>query len=419
VFTSLLTNLQNLITSPGRFFVGSFLPVLAFWFCNALMLNLFNAQFQRYVMELIEQSSAGVSAVVIAAVFVGITFSAYAVSALLPTIQSTMEGGNWPSWMASFFVPAEMRRYERLERAKKENGDLLGRFGITAAGKPQAEEWKNELLTARRAGNGRPANNYRRTLPSGVHVDRMARLRRRARPISGEQLNRTVAWLVLDLRNNNANLPGPAKHERDLDDVHTLLITLIEYAEEYATSQYRLLVARGQFDFGALPLAPTRMGNVARTVQNYAVQRYDFNFVLFWSRLQLPAQKDSNFGPVLLSAKTQLDFLVSSSALTFLWTLLWGPWLFLSSGPLEFFAGVAVLGPVAAYFWYRIAVAQYRTLNDLLRSSIDLFRFDLLTLLGYPKPAGVLEERELWGKIDALHTLNEVRDLRYVPSKSP
>jgi hypothetical protein len=416
MFASLLTNLQNLITSPGRFFIGSFLPVVAFWFCNALMLYLFNAPFQRYVTGLSEQSG-GLSAVVIAAVFVGITFSAYAESALLPTIQSTMEG-NWPSWIASFFVPAEMKRYERLERMKKANADLLGRFGTTAAGKPQAEEWKNALLTARMAGHARPANGYRRDMESGLEVDRLARLRRRARPISGEELDNAVALLVLDLRAHNANRAGPVGHVRDLDDVHTLLVTLIEYADDYAANQYRLLVTRGQFDFGALPLAPTRMGNVARTVQNYAVQRYDFNFDLFWSRLQLPAQKDKDFGPVLLGAKMQLDFLVSCSALTLLWTLVWALWLILSAGPVELFVGVAVLGPAMAYFWYRIAVAQYRTLNDLLRSSIDLFRFDLLAALGYPKPDAVLQERELWGTIDALHALHEMRDLRYVPPKS-
>jgi hypothetical protein len=416
VFASLLTNLQTLISSPSRFLIGSFFPVLAFWFCNALMLYLFNAPFQRYVAGVSEQSG-GLSAVVIGAVFIGIAFLAYAESALLPTIQSLMEG-NWPSWITSIFVRAEMRRYERLERMKKENADLLAKFGTTAAGKPQAEEWKNSLLTARTAGYGQPANGYGRNMPSGVKVDRLARLRRRARPISGEELDQAVTLLVLDLRANNANQPGPLGHVRDLDDVQTLLVTLIEYADNYAANQYRLLVTRGQFDFGALPLAPTRMGNVARTVQNYAVQRYDFNFDLFWSRLQLPAQKDKDFGPVLLGAKTQLDFLLSCSALTFLWTLIWAPWLFLSSGPVELFVGVAVLGPVAAYFWYRIAVAQYRTLNDLLRSSIDLFRFDLLATLGYPKPDAVLQERELWGTIDALHALYEMRDLRYVPPKS-
>src|SRR4029077_15682683 len=125
-------------------------------------------------------------------------------------------------------------------------------------------------------------------------------------------------------------------------------------ANQYAPSQYRSLVTRRQFEFGSLPLAPTRMGNVARSVQSYAVERYDFNFELFWSRLQLPAQKDKDFGALLQGAKTQLDFLVSCSALTFLWTLIWAIWLFASSGPVLAFVGVAILGPLAAYAWYRV-----------------------------------------------------------------
>jgi hypothetical protein len=67
------------------------------------------------------------------------------------------------------------------------------------------------------------------------------------------------------------------------------------------------------------------------------------------------------------------------------------------------------------YACYLVAVAQYRTLADLLRSSVDLFRFDLLAALRHPQPDGVKEERYLWGKVDALHILYEIDDLPYVP----
>jgi len=42
---------------------------------------------------------------------------------------------------------------------------------------------------------------------------------------------------------------------------------------------------------------------------------------------------------------------------------------------------------------------------------------DLLAALHYPIPDGVEAERFLWEKIDALHLLHEVRDLKLTPPK--
>src|ERR1043166_4581499 len=133
MFTTLLSNLQTLISS--RFLVASFFPMMAFWFAHAVMLFLFNAPFQEYVLANIGQT-AGLTAVVISAALIGVAFSAYAEAALLPTIQSLMEG-NWAQWMVSFFAPSQMKHYERLQSETEESERLLGAFGTTAGGKSQ------------------------------------------------------------------------------------------------------------------------------------------------------------------------------------------------------------------------------------------------------------------------------------------
>jgi hypothetical protein len=61
---------------------------------------------------------------------------------------------------------------------------------------------------------------------------------------------------------------------------------------------------------------------------------------------------------------------------------------------------------------------QYSTLTDLLRSSIDLFRLDLLAALHYQPPASVIHERNMWEFIDKLHALYEVRDLSYTQQQN-
>ena len=137
-------------------------------------------------------------------------------------------------------------------------------------------------------------------------VRALADLRRAAKPIETVQLRKAVGELAPDLRANNVDIG-----DSDLAEVRQLLWDLIDYAEQYATARYRSLRIAQQFEYGSSPLAPTRMGNVARTVQNYTVHRYNFNFEFLWSRLQVFAQKDKDFGPSLQAAKTQLDFLIS------------------------------------------------------------------------------------------------------------
>lgn len=413
MFQTLLSNLQSLISS--RFLVASFFPTIAFWFAHATMLFIYNAPFQEYVRSNIGQT-AGLTVVIAAAALIGVAFSAYAEAALLPTIQSLMEG-NWPRLLVTIFAPSQTRHYERLDRKTSESLRLRGAFGTTPSGQTRARLWQAALTTARQFGNGVATNNYTHNAESAREVAKLVRLRRQARPIRGIAIDSAVAGLTLDLRANNADLAGP---DRDfaLENTRQLLWDAIDYADQYATAQYRSLVTERQFAFGPLPVAPTRMGNVAKTVQGYAINRYDFNFELLWSRLQFPAQKDKDFGPLLQATKTQLDFLISCSALTFLWTLFWAIWLYVTSGPARVFLGVALLGPFVGYFWYRVAVAQYRTLADLLRSSIDLFRFDLLADFHHPQPDGVKEERFLWNSIDELHVFFDIHDLRYARPKT-
>jgi hypothetical protein len=418
MFATLLSNLQTLIST--RFLVANFFPTLAFCFCNALMLFWADAPFREYVQSTGGEAT-GLTAIVAAAVLVAMAFLAYAEAALLPAIQSLMEG-NWPwpfAWLAPLLAPAQVIRLEAINGEIAANLERRGKLEATvvASGLPQTDDWRKKLLDARIAGCKTAGNNYFLHTESAKLVAKLAIVRRHSRPILAADLDAAVNALIPELRANNADLPG-AHGDKALERTRQLLWDLIDYATQYADAQYRSLVTRREFHFGELPLSPTRMGNVARTVQSYAVERYQFNFELFWSRLQFLAQKDKDFGPLLQAAKTQLDFLISCSFLTLLWSAIWAVMMWLSSGPSWMFPVIALLGPVISYIWYRIAVAQYSTLADLLRTAIDLFRFDLLTALHHPLPDTVDAERELWQTLDRLHALYEIHPMRYVLPKS-
>ena len=317
----------------------------------------------------------------------------------------------------------DLRHHDVRQRGPRGDYELRSTFGLLLRIIKQAESdaakcdtevkrLQRQITSARAAGNARRRNKYTWDRPSAMGVRALADLRRAAKPIETVQLRKAVGELAPDLRANNVDIG-----DSDLEEVRQLLWDLIDYAEQYATARYRSLKIAQQFEYGSFPLAPTRMGNVARTVQNYTVHRYNFNFEFLWSRLQVFAQKDKDFGPTLQAAKTQLDFLISCSAWTFVWSLFWAAWLCLSQGPALAFLGVALAGPLMSYGWYRAAVAQYRTVTDLLRSSVDLFRFDLLGALRYPQPSSVKDETQLWQTIDELHVRHELSDLRYTPPR--
>lgn len=415
MLTSAIATLQNLLST--RFIVGNFFPALAFWFANAVMLFSLNGSFRQFATNSLN-NTLPFSAVILAATVIGVAMSAYALSAVLPAVQAVLEG-QWPAWLIWLFAPSQMRRFETVTDRMNENSKLRGSFGNTIAGRTQAELWGDWLLEARREGTttAPDVNNYRRGADSAKAIQKLANRRRRAQPISVNQITKVVTPLVFDLRTNNADLPG-IDNDLALDKMHVLLLDLIDYAEKTAIAQYRQLLNLRRFSFGLPPTAPTAMGNVAKTIQAYAVRRYNMNFEFFYSRFQPLWQKDPQFGPLLQSVRTQMDFLISAFLLTAVWSILWGLWLFATGGPVQAFLIAALVGPIVSVAWYQAAVVHYRTLADVLRTGIDLFRFELLKQLSLPVPTGVQEEYQLWENADALHSLYQLDDIRYVLPKS-
>lgn len=419
MLSTILSGLQSLV-SP-RFVVASFFPALVFWFSNALMLFCCNEPFRFLANKTLSQSTLGSSSLLIASALIGVAIFAYALSAVMPALQSLLEG-NWPDGIAQLFVPAQARRLNDLEeqigKYQRVRGGLEKEDGN---GDSQKVAWQKEISAARTKGTTlcKGKNDYTFNAPSAKAVEELAAQREKSLLISADEITAAVHALGQDLAKYDADYdPRGVKGNYCLEKTRQRLWDLINYAVQHAQDQHRRLTNRRRFSFGTTTIAPTRMGNVAQTIQSYAVERYDFNFELFWSRMQRVLQKDAIFSPILQGAKTQLDFLVASCSLTGAWALCWAVILVVTGGPLLIFLTVASGGPLLAWILYLTAVAQYRTFADVLRTSIDLFRFDLLNELHFPLPSGVLEEREMWSTADRLHSLYELHDLRYVPPKS-
>lgn len=405
MLSTLLQNLQSLLSKS--FVIGSFFPALTFWFLNGLMLFWLFEPFRAEVLDSFGSGNTTRSAFLVGAALVGIALFAYALSAMSGTLRSLLEG-KWWDWLSAAFVPAEAHRLYRIEQAL--NNVIALRGGLDS----RAEDWKKCLRDARIEGsqNHPGVNVYTGTTePAAVQIRELHELHLNHTLLQAAQLEAAVAVLEQVLRQNDAGARVDGKYA--LDDAQQQHVWLIDRAVDRARDEHFRLANKHVFNFGTLRLAPTMMGNIADTAQSYAANRYRFNLEVFWSRLQKTLQKDEKFYPVVQDAKTQLDFLIACAWLTALWTAVWTVVLGSVSYHHRVFLAVALGGPVLAYVWYRVAVEHYRAFADVLRTAVDLFRFDLLKELRLAVPADVVDEWALWESLTALTAYSEEYNFRY------
>ena len=148
---------------------------------------------------------------------------------------------------------------------------------------------------------------------------------------------------------------------------------------------------------------PTRLGNVIRCFERYASLAYGMDAIVLWPRLI--GKIDAGFASTIDEAKTSFDFMLNTSFLSGLTAcailviglskplaLTWddsGPW----------FWRVLLFIAMARAF-YLLSISRASEWGGQVRSAFDLYRFDLLSKMGFVrKPLTNGEERILWGKI--------------------
>jgi hypothetical protein len=214
------------------------------------------------------------------------------------------------------------------------------------------------------------------------------------------------------LKENSADLNGSKASEvlrRKLEE----FIESIYYAwDEYRFERIRLYNLR-QFHYpGSMEsqqqrssvnsLAPTTFGNIGRTIRSYALTRYDMDLDIFWTRLQKTLQGSKDFYGVLQDAKIQVDSLVALTWLAAAFAtgcLVILPWF--ASSMTEFLI-LGIAGPLLTLGSYRLACRSYMVFADLLRSAVDLYRFELLKDLHILPPYSLDEEKRLWSNLGNL-----------------
>lgn len=140
---------------------------------------------------------------------------------------------------------------------------------------------------------------------------------------------------------------------------------------------------------------PTRLGNALRAAESYPgdQQRWGLDAAFWWPRLYL-IMPDSARNQVD-NARASLDQLV---VLTMLSAAFGVVALAMSCAGLNLAVGLGCAGGalLLSRCSYLAAVTAAGVFGELVRSSCDLFRGDLLGKLGWPMPSTLAAERQLW-----------------------
>jgi MFS family permease len=146
------------------------------------------------------------------------------------------------------------------------------------------------------------------------------------------------------------------------------------------------------------PVLPTRLGNALRAAESYPgdKERWGLDAAFWWPRLYLilpDSARDQVDG-----ARASLDQL---AVLTMLSAAFGVVALALSCHWLNLWVGVScgIGALLLSRCTYLAAVTAAGVFGELVRSSYDLFRGDLLAKLGWAMPATLAEERRLWAAL--------------------
>ncbi len=198
---------------------------------------------------------------------------------------------------------------------------------------------------------------------------------------------------------------------------------LLDFSEQQEKAKYEYLRLETVAPIDSSLLLPTRLGNILRASELYPAEKYAVPGVMLWPRLLQLLPKDLK--DQLEEKNNQMVFTLNSSMLCYLIGLVsalvgtarllnevWNKLLGVpSSHPANFFdRGFTNISPFEyiligllffglGYIAYRLCIPTAENFGLLIRTSYDLYRFELLRQLNHPIPKSIQEEKNLWEKI--------------------
>lgn len=410
MLSSLFSTIQSTLGLSKNFIISYLLPLLLFLGASAGILYGLGQPYRGWIAHDLPKEGGWL----FAGSIIAITALAYVFSALGTLMRELLEGRHVLelSWFRGGLYERQRRKLDTLTENYTLYADRLAHLRV--------KEWKNKLKLANDAGRKTHKCVYAPTkaTPGYKTFQKVCRQRLRDESVESRELEAAVNFMEAELRDKSTDKSTAAG--KKLSEDYGRLRGVLEYAEDRYAYEQNEWFKRRQFHFPGVfrernvgdrsspsnMLAVTSMGNIARTIRSYSLNRYSLDLDVLWSRLQTVIQeKKKDFFGSLQDAKTQLDFIISLSWLTALFWITWAiliPVLFDVQKPgaaYALFAVVMVGGPLLTWTWYKLACQSYAAFADLMRTSVDLCRFELLDALRLPRPVGTAEENARWEAI--------------------
>ena len=404
MLNSLLDKLGTLLSKS--YMVSAGFPVLIFTFINAAFLYAHDSRFRAYIKA--EQPST-VAALTSKALMIVVllVITTYIVSTLQPLLRELLEGRRWYPSIADPFRAIQKTKYDAITAKLIDATERATIFD-------EARQWRQDLGAATRIGDATGKPSFTKLNTAG-DLDTLRGSRLRGELVDFKVLQTVKTDLEAQLKLHSASLGGDAN---PLDKVNREFDKLLQYAVDRAEMEVTRLYTQRAANFGDDDFfLPTAAGNIARTMVTYAYSRYHFNLDLLWTRLQKVMQADTAFYPVVQDSKAQLDFAVSTFWLLLASAVVWTGILAATGSSITLFL-LAMIGlPLAAAVAYAFAVVSYRSFTDVIRTSVDLYRLDLLKTLHLPLPRSADVERAQWEDVSRALAYGELIDQRYEHAK--
>jgi hypothetical protein len=390
MFTSVIGTLTSLL--PKYFIFGAYVPVLIFGFIN-FTLTFFYAAWFRNAIGYALKTWPGLT---VAVAFVATVVVAYVVSAINDFPREFLEGRHlWPRGLAKGLRARQRRRRKKLVRKYRYARDA--RFVLAR----RVAEWQQSLRLAGIRGSnahrGRVAFDPRND-PAAQAIKALPFIiKPRHLEETTSRIETAVAAMKCALWNNDRTV------DASLDSARVWLEQYVDTALNVASQAEFKTATKLYWSFGAGPVKPTRMGNVAAAIQSYAVGRYKIDLTIFLSRLQAVLIRSGDKGyPIVLDAKAQLDFLVACCCFSGLTAVIWLIAFAAEGTDWISYIGLAIVGPLVTRALYYLTAESYLSYAECLRACLDINRFSLLRATDIELPGSLREERALWSTLSRL-----------------
>jgi hypothetical protein len=406
MLSTLLSSLTTLRDFFSRaFFVAAFIPTLLFFSINAVVAYIWSWPFHNWISRELIDATGVRQAILFAALFFFLWVASYVVAALTPLWTRTLEGQNWWNWLREPGKKYHLARYQSL------SDQINGAVQIYARIERRREGWQREIEAAKEDALRGPLSGSSPSPDTQERIMKARSLQTAQQVIPLDELTNIYDTYVKEIR---------AKGVTDqLRSFAQDIVSLTDYVHDIAVGQHSRLLIERNMQFGNPEnIAPSAFGNVGQTAQAYAMRAFNCNLAGIWSALRHVAEKDEKTSSALENCKSQLDFLVACYWFSLLLALGWAL-IFTCYGDSKGAILSALLGPLICWmWWYGAAVEQYRLLQDLIVSTLNSLRFEVLTDFHCTLPTDLPEERDLWRAIDFAIGNGEPLNIRYQSPKT-